>query len=118
VATCAIAILFASRCKREERLRLMLIWGLAVLAPFGVELLHLSPPAYTFKAGEIILHARALDLPESLTLTALAYTSLTFMVLPMILVGKLRDRQRDGDRRLFVQAWHLRQLFPAAGDRQ
>jgi hypothetical protein len=29
----------------------------------------------------------------------------------------LRDRQRDAERRLFVQAWHLRQLFPAAEKR-
>jgi tRNA A-37 threonylcarbamoyl transferase component Bud32 len=115
VATCSIAMLFASRCKPTERLWLMVIWGLAVLAPFGVELLHIGPPAYSFRDGELVLHARALDLPKGLSLAALAYTSLTFMILPMILVGKLRDRQTDGDRRLFVQAWHLRQLFPAKG---
>jgi len=27
----------------------------------------------------------------------------------------LRDRQREAERRLFVQAWHLQQLFPAGG---
>jgi serine/threonine-protein kinase len=116
VATTAIAMLFASRCKARERLPLIVLWGTAVLAPFALELLHVLPPAYTFRAGEVVLHARALALPEGLTTAALAYTSLTFMVLPMIFVGQLRDKQRSGDRKLFVQAWHLRQLFPAASE--
>jgi serine/threonine protein kinase len=115
VGTCGIAVLFGSRATPKERPWLVLIWGLAVLAPFGVELLHIFPPAYTFEAGNIVLHPRALNLPEGVTLFALAYTSLTFLVLPMLFLGQLRDRQRDGDRRLFVQAWHLRQLFPAVG---
>jgi len=72
------------------------------------------PPAYSFRGGELVLHARALDLPQGLTLVALAYTSFTFMLLTMLLVGQLREKQHDGDRKLFVQAWHLRQLFPVA----
>ena len=114
VATTGIAILLASRCTPKERPWLVLIWSVAVLLPFGIELLHVFPPAYTFRGGEVVLHARALNLPEGLTLAALAYTSVTFLVLPMLFLGTLRDRQRDGDRRLFVQAWHLRQLFPSA----
>jgi serine/threonine-protein kinase len=115
VSISTIGILFASRSRRAERPWLLLIWGLAVLLPFAVELLHLVPPAFTFRDGDLILHARALNLPPGLTLAGLAYTSLTFMALPMLLVGELRDRQRAGDRRQFVQAWHLRQLFPVAG---
>jgi len=118
VACCAVALIFGSRCKASERPWIMLIWTLAILAPFGAELWHLVTPAYTFEPGRVVLHARTLDLPERPTLIALAYTSVTFMVLPMLLIGQLRDRQRSGDRRLFVQAWHLRQLFPAAVERE
>jgi serine/threonine-protein kinase len=114
VAVCCMAMIVGSRCTPKERPWLMLIWGLAVLAPFGVELLHIFPPTFTFKDNTIILHPGILDIPYGPTLLGLAYTSLTFMFLPMIFVGKLRDKQRDSDRRLFVQAWHLRQLFPAA----
>jgi serine/threonine-protein kinase len=114
MAVCAVALVFGGRCKASERPWIMLIWSIAILAPFAVELLHVFPPAYTFERGGIMLHPRAFDLPERPTLFALAYTSVTFMLLPMLLIGQLRDRQRNADRRLFVQAWHLRQLFPAA----
>jgi len=114
VSASSMAILFASRSQRRERPWLVVIWGLAILAPFAVELLHVFPPAYSFRGGELVLHARALDLPQGLTLVALAYTSFTFMLLTMLLVGQLREKQHDGDRKLFVQAWHLRQLFPVA----
>jgi serine/threonine protein kinase len=116
VATGTIAMLFAARCTRRERPWILLIWSLALLAPFGVELLHVFPPAYTFQGGDLVLHARALRLPEGPTMSALAYTSLAFMVLPILFLGQLRDRQRNADRRLFVQAWHLRQLFPKGAD--
>jgi serine/threonine-protein kinase len=117
VGTCGIAVLFGSRASPKERPWLVLIWSLAALLPFGVELLHIFPPAYTFEAGNVVLHPRVLNLPAGPTMFALAYTSLTFQLLPMLFLGQLRDKQRDGDRRLFVQAWHLRQLFPAAGER-
>jgi serine/threonine protein kinase len=117
VGTCGIAILFGSRATPKERPWLILIWALAVLVPFGVELLHVFPPAYTFEGGNLVLHPRVLNLPEGMTMLALAYTALTFQLLPMLFLGQLRDKQRDGDRRMFVQAWHLRQLFPAASER-
>jgi len=117
VATCGISLLFGIRCTREQRPWVVLVWALGALAPFAIELLHVFPPAYTFQGGEIILHPRALELPEGLTLAALAYTAVSFMVLPMLFIGKLRDKQHEGDRKLFVQAWHLRQLFPAADAR-
>jgi serine/threonine-protein kinase len=115
VACCSIALIFASRCKPSERPWVMGIWSVAILAPFALELTHVLPPSFSFVGGEVILHPRALRLPEGPTLVALAYTSLTFMLFPVIFVGRLRDRQRDGDRRLFVQAWALTQLFPGAG---
>jgi serine/threonine-protein kinase len=114
VATATLALMLATRLNPHERVWLVFIWSCAILAPFGVELLHVFPPAYSFQGGDLVLHARALSLPEVPTLVALAYTSLAYLVLPMIVVGRLRDTQRGGDRKLFVQAWYLKQLFPVA----
>jgi serine/threonine-protein kinase len=112
VATATIVILFAVRSRPGERVGLVVIWVLALVVPFVLELLHVVPPSYTFRDGNLILHPRAFDLPEVPTLAALVYTSLGFMVLPLLLLSRVRDKERDGDRKLFVQAWHLRQLFP------
>jgi serine/threonine-protein kinase len=117
-AACAAAIMFVIHCSRAERPWLIGVWTVAVALPFGVELLGVVPPAYSFRPGEVVLHARAIDLPEGPILAALAYTSVSFLLLACVFVGRLCDRQRAAERRLFVQAWHLRQLFPAeAGPR-
>jgi serine/threonine-protein kinase len=112
VASCAASTMFVTFGTRAERRRVIAIWSAAALLPFGIELAHVFPPAYTFTGGEIILHARTLLLPELPVTVALAYTSIAFILFCAYFVGHLRDRQREGDRRMFVQAWHLRQLFP------
>jgi serine/threonine-protein kinase len=112
VAALASAVIFILFVRRVDRWLLIGVWALATVVPFAVELWRIFPPAYTFGEGEIILHARLLELPPGPTLAALAYVAVSFLVLLCVYVGRLRDEQRDAERRLFVQAWHLRQLFP------
>jgi serine/threonine-protein kinase len=115
VAACATSLMFIVHGTRRERPYLVGIWVVALLAPYVVEMTGLAPPAYSFRPGELVLHARALELPRGPTLAALAYTSISFVAMLATFVGRLRDRQRAAERRLFVQAWHLRQLFPGKG---
>lgn len=115
LAACATAVMFVVHSTRRERPWLIGVWAFAAVAPFAVEQLGLVPPAYSFHAGELVLHARALELPPGPTILALVYTSVSFLVLLCVFVGRLRDQQRAAERRLFVQAWHLRQLFPSGG---
>jgi serine/threonine-protein kinase len=115
LAACATCIMFVVHSTPRERPWLIGVWSVAAVAPFAVEQLGLVPPAYSFRAGELVLHARALELPPGPTILALVYTSVSFLVLLSVFVGRLRDSQRAAERRLFVQAWHLRQLFPSGG---
>jgi serine/threonine-protein kinase len=115
IAACATGMMFVVHCTRRERPWLIATWVLALLVPYAIELAGVAPPAYSFRPGELVLHARSLELPRGPTLAALAYTSVTFVVLLAVFVGRLRDKQREAERRLFVQAWHLRQLFPGKG---
>ena len=115
IAACATGMMFVVHCTARERPWLIATWVAAILLPYAVELTGVLPPAYSFRPGELVLHARALELPRGPTLAALAYTSVTFVVLLAVFVGRLRDKQREAERRLFVQAWHLRQLFPGKG---
>jgi serine/threonine-protein kinase len=113
LAACATAMMFLVHGSKTERPWLLGIWSVAALLPFAIEQLGVVPPAYTFRGDELVLHARALELPRGPTLATLAYTSVAFIVLLGFFIGRLRDKQREAERRLFVQAWHLRQLFPS-----
>jgi serine/threonine-protein kinase len=115
IASCAASTMFVTFGTRGERRWVVATWGVATLVPYLVELLRVFPPAYTFAGGDIVLHPRALALPEIPVTVSLAYTSLAFILFSAYFVGGLRDKQREGDRRMFVQAWHLRQLFPDRG---
>jgi serine/threonine-protein kinase len=113
LAACATAVMFVMHSTHAERRWLLAVWVGAALAPFAAEALGVFPPAYSFRGGDLILHARGIELSPGPTIIALVYTSVSFLVLLLVFVGRLRDRQREAERRLFVQAWHLRQLFPA-----
>jgi serine/threonine-protein kinase len=114
IAACATAVMFVIHGSRRERPWFLAVWTAAALAPFAVELAGTFPPAASFVNGDLVLHARSISLPFGPTMAALAYTSVSFIVLLCLFVGKLRDAQRAAERKLFVQAWHLRQLFPGA----
>jgi serine/threonine-protein kinase len=113
-AAAGSALFFVIHSTPDERPWLVGIWATVSLLPFAVELSGKFPPAYSFVNGDIVLHARSLRLPEGPTIAGLAYLSVSFLVLLALFIGRLRDRQRAAERSLFVQAWHLRQLFPAA----
>jgi serine/threonine-protein kinase len=115
IAACATGMMFVVHCTPKERPWLIVTWVAAMLAPYLVELTGWFAPAYSFRPGELVLHARSIELPRGPTLAALAYTSVSFVVLLAVFVGRLRDKQRAAERRLFVQAWTLRQLFPGKG---
>jgi hypothetical protein len=42
----------------------------------------------------------------------LLLTSVSMVVLPALLMGRMRDALATAERRLVLQAWHLRQLVP------
>jgi len=92
----------------------MVLGAVTVLLPFAVELLPGVPHAFSFEAGRMVLHERALALPPTLTTVALVYTSLGYVVLPALFLFRLRDRLGVSEDRLFLQAWYLKHLFPGA----
>jgi serine/threonine-protein kinase len=96
----------------RERAVVIAMGTLATAAPFGLELLGLVPPAYVFADGNVTLLARAVRLSPHTTLPLLFYASVSSTALPAILLGRVRDALSAAERRLFLQAWHLRQLVP------
>ncbi|MFT3769388.1 MAG: serine/threonine-protein kinase [Minicystis sp.] len=113
-ASSAVAWLTIHADRRERRI-LMALAALAMLVPFALELLGWVPRSFTFESGTLVLHPRAVFLPEIGTTVALVYTSVTFCVLQPMLLGGLRDALSAAERKLFLRAWRLRQLAPDAG---
>ncbi len=99
----------ATRSRRDRRL--MLAFGTAAtVAPFLAEWLGLFPPAYTITADAVTLHARTVSFPAVRTVALLFYASVSTVVLPGYFLGGIRESLSDAERKLFMQAWHLRKL--------
>ncbi|MEZ4311118.1 MAG: serine/threonine-protein kinase [Polyangiaceae bacterium] len=115
VPTCAATagMLFTTHTRGRERLLMMTIVLLGALAPFIAEIFGLFPRAYEFHTDRVVLFARAVALPEAATTAAMLYSTLSFTVLGMFIMGRMRDAIADLEERRFVQAWYLRELFPA-----
>ncbi|APR85966.1 Serine/threonine protein kinase PrkC, regulator of stationary phase [Minicystis rosea] len=113
-AAIAAMILAISATKRERWVGALLFVA-GALAPFIAESAGLGPPAYTFEPGKIIVSARAIGLPRWPTIGAMAYATVAWILIPVVLVGRMRDALHASERRQFVQAWYLRQLFWAGG---
>ncbi len=102
---------FGTRRRRERR-SVIGLGVAAVAAPFLVEWAGLFPPAYTFSRDAVTLHARAISFPATATIAMLFYSSVSSVVLPSIFLSGAREALSDAERRLFLQAWHLRKLVP------
>jgi serine/threonine-protein kinase len=97
---------------RRERWMLVAMGLLSVIVPYGLQLAGVLPPSYVFADGNLTILAWALRLAPNLTVPTLIYSSLAFIALPPIFLGRMRDALSAAERQLFLQAWHLRQLLP------
>jgi serine/threonine-protein kinase len=97
---------------RRERWMLVAMGLLSVIVPYVLQIVGVLPPSYVFADGNITIVARALRLAPNITVPTLLYTSLAFVALPPIFLGRMRDALSAAERQLFLQAWHLRQLLP------
>jgi serine/threonine-protein kinase len=109
------AVVTALYARPAERRAVTGMIAAAVLAAFAVELLALVSPAWSFRQDQLTLFARVVTLPERMTVWFLLYMSVSFVVLPAVLVGRVRDAVARTERREFMQAWMVRKLFPNDG---
>jgi serine/threonine-protein kinase len=116
-AIAVTTLYIALQCRTARERRVVIAMGAAAAAlPFALELLGVLPPAYTFADGNVTLLGRLLPLTPRTTQPLLVYASVTFVALPAVLLGGVRDALSSAERRLFLQAWHLRQLVPERTD--
>ena len=115
VPTCAAtaSITFTTHATRLERWLLSGITSAGAMVAFLVEYTGWLPRAYAFEADRLIVFARAIELPEGATMGVMAYSTLSFIMFAAVLLGRIRDALQESEQRHFLQAWYLRELFPA-----
>lgn len=106
---------FAMSADARARRVVLAAGALTITVPFLLEATGVVPPSYTFEAGVLHVLPRATELPALQTILCLFMTSLAMVLLPGLLMGRMRDALTTAERRLVVQSWHLRQLVPGGG---
>ena len=70
-------------------------------------------PTYRFVGGELILSSPNLTFAAVPVQLAFAVLLVSLIAVVALLTRVLALRQREANRRLELQAWHLRQILPA-----
>ena len=100
---------------RADSKRQIALLGLALatlFVPLALEWLGIVSPSFIFEDGVIKLLPRAFDFPPSFTLLVLLWGLVLGIVFPNFLMGRAVATLTAAERRLFVQAWRLKQLVP------
>jgi serine/threonine-protein kinase len=106
---------FAMNADRQARGVVIAAGVMAIVLPFILEVSGVLPPAYAFSGDILQVLPRATEFPAMQTMLCLLLTSTAMVVIPGLLMGRMRDALTTAERRLVLQAWHLRQLVPGGG---
>jgi len=110
--TAATSYLVSIRANARAR-ALVLAGSLAsTLIPTILTLLGWLPNPYTFDAGGITIMPALLKFPERATWAYILVANCLTVVIANLLVGRAVAALMRAERRLFTQAWRLRQFLP------
>ncbi len=110
-AVSAMLLYSMSTTPYERRIGAAVFVGFTSLS-YLVEFTGIFGRSYIFESDRLIILARAVALPETATLLAMLYSTVSFVVLSAWIVGRMRDKLAANERQKLVQAWLLRRLFP------
>jgi serine/threonine-protein kinase len=104
---------YAVFLSKRGRALVMLVSSGSFLVPLALELAGVLSPTFTFEGGHLQILPIALDLPATPTIALITAASATSTFLGSIIIGNIRDRLADAETRIFMYAWHLRELVPS-----
>jgi serine/threonine-protein kinase len=93
---------------------LIVLMMVGFLVPIGLEHAGYLASTWEIHAGVLISHAGALELGGTPTLSLLIIASLATIAIAGIHAARIYRASRTMQLQLVTQAWHLRQLLPAA----
>jgi serine/threonine-protein kinase len=103
---------YAVFLRRNSRALVMAASCAAFIVPLALELAGVIAPTFRFEGGHLEILPVALDLPATPTIVLVAIASMASVFLGSIIIGNIRDRLADAETRIFMYAWHLRELVP------
>ena len=86
----------------------------AVLLPIVLEWVGFLPQTWKIGEGAMIVVSDIVRTHGWIDELALIFGNLLFTLVVALMLLVLNRHRREGQRRLFIQAWHLRQLLPRA----
>jgi len=84
------------------------------LLPIALEQLNMVAPTWEVVNGALISTSHGVEIGGNSTIALVLGSSLTMMVIAGVLAGVMSRGRFEAQRQLMAQAWHLRQLLPAA----
>jgi len=84
----------------------------AVFVPLLLEWMGIVAPSYRFENGSMVILPRLIDFAELPMLIILNAASLVVISISAFFVAQIRSYQLEAERRLHLQAWHMRQVLP------
>jgi tRNA A-37 threonylcarbamoyl transferase component Bud32 len=103
---------YAIFLKPQHRWYVALVSCLAFAVPMGLELAGVLSPTLTFDGGNVVVVSRALEMPRLPTLALVSIGSLAAILISVFVVGHIRDRLSEAERRMYLYTWHLREFVP------
>lgn len=103
---------FAMNADKHARRIVVAMGVISIALPFFLDVTGIVPAAYSLTGGELRVLPRALEFPPVQTMLCLLLTSVAMVIIPGVVMGRMRDALNAAERRLFLQAWHLRQMVP------
>jgi eukaryotic-like serine/threonine-protein kinase len=110
--TAAASSLVAIRANRRARYLVLLGSLAAVLVPAILDLTGVIPSRYAFDGTGLTILPGLVNFPGRATWAFLLVANVMTVVVANLLVGRAVARLLRAERRLFAQAWRLRQFLP------
>jgi len=110
-----VVLSFSASPRLLARRGLLVGWVVVtVMLPIVLELVHVIPPTWKVQGGVIQAVSDMYDLDGTPEAFALIIANLGLILIGTFYAISLNSARRQAKRDLQIQAWHLRQLLPAA----
>jgi tRNA A-37 threonylcarbamoyl transferase component Bud32 len=103
---------YAIFLKPQHRWPVAVVSCLAFIVPLALELTGVLRPTLLFENGMIYVRSEALTTPRLPTLALVSIGSVAAILISVFVVGHIRDRLAEAERRMYLYTWHLREFVP------